>query len=59
VSLKARGRQTIRLALPRPVRNALRRNGKVALRLSATLLDPAGNRRTVVKRATPRAPKRR
>ena len=55
LNLGAGARQTVRLVLPRPLRAVLRRNGKIALRLSARVLDPAGNRRTVVKRAIPRA----
>jgi hypothetical protein len=59
LNLRASGRQTVRLALPRAVRTALRRNGRIALRLSASLRDPAGNRRSVTKRATPRAKRTR
>lgn len=54
VTLAAGARRTIRLSLPRTLRTLLRRDGKLALRLSATVRDPAGNRRTVAKRATPR-----
>jgi len=32
----------------------LRRNGKLALRLSARVSDPAGTRRTVAKTVSPR-----
>jgi subtilisin-like proprotein convertase family protein len=54
VNLAAGARQTIRLALPRALRAVLRRDGKVALRFTATVRDPAGNTRTVTARATPR-----
>jgi hypothetical protein len=54
LNMGAGTRQTVRLALPRPLRALLRRNGRIALRFAAKVQDPAGNRRTVVKRATPR-----
>ena len=56
----AGARRTVRLALPRRVRRALARKGKVKVRLSATVRDPAGNSRRVAKTATLRlrGPKR-
>jgi hypothetical protein len=50
---------TVRLSLPRKLRAALRRNRKVALRLSALVNDPARNSRTVAKTVTPRLKRRR
>jgi hypothetical protein len=50
--LAAGGRTTVRLRLTRPLRRQLERSGKLALRLAALVGDPAGNSRTVRKRAT-------
>ena len=44
------GRATIRLSLNKAQRRRLRRSGKPALRLTAVVVDPAGNRRTIVRR---------
>jgi hypothetical protein len=55
----AEASKTIRLALPRRLRVLLRRRGRVGLRLTATVSDPAGNTRRVVKKATPRLKGRR
>jgi hypothetical protein len=52
--LAAGGRTTVRLRLTRPLRRQLKRTGKLALRLAAFVGDPAGNSRTVRKRATVR-----
>jgi hypothetical protein len=54
LNVGARASQRVRLALPRTLRTLLRRDGRIALRLSATVTDPAGNRRVVITRATPR-----
>jgi subtilisin-like proprotein convertase family protein len=59
MTLAAGARQTIKLALPRALRTVLKRDGKVALRFTATLHDPAGNTRKVTARATPRAQAKR
>ncbi len=54
LTVAAGSRKTIRLRLPRAVRRTLRRNRRIALRLTARVADPAGNVRTVRKRAKPR-----
>ena len=51
--------ERVRLRLPRALRRLLRRDGRLALRLTATVEDPAGNSRTVAKRVTPRLRKKR
>jgi VCBS repeat protein len=58
-SVAAGGRRTVALALPKAVRRTLARRKKVVLRLSASVVDPAGNRRTVARRVVPRLKKRR
>jgi hypothetical protein len=45
---------TVRLKLPKRLRRTLRRQRKLALRVTATLRDPAGNTRTVRKTLSPR-----
>ena len=50
----ANGRTTVRLALTKSLRRRLRRKGRIALRLSAVVEDPAGNRRTVRRRVSVR-----
>ncbi len=45
--LPAAGSRTATLALPASLRRQLRRRGGLPLRLTAVLVDPAGNRRTV------------
>ncbi len=52
VIVPARGARTVALKLPKALRTALRRHGRVAIRLTAAVTDHAGNRRTVTKRAT-------
>jgi hypothetical protein len=59
LSIGAGARTTIRLALPRALRTVLRREGRLDLRLTAKLRDPAGNTRSVTARATPRAQAKR
>jgi hypothetical protein len=46
--------RTVRLKLPKSLRRALQRRRKLALRITATLRDPAGNARTVRKTLRPR-----
>jgi hypothetical protein len=58
-SLTARARKTIKLALPRPLRRPLQREGKLSLRLAAKVTDPAGNTRTVTKLVTPKLKRKR
>ncbi|HMJ94526.1 MAG TPA: hypothetical protein VK486_01660 [Thermoleophilaceae bacterium] len=50
----AGGRKTVALKLPTRLRKLLRRERKLSLRLTATVRDPAGNRRTAAKRITVR-----
>ncbi len=59
LDVEAGAAERVRLRLPRPLRRLLRRNGRLALRLTATVEDPAGNSRTVAKRVTPRLRKKR
>ena len=61
VKLKARSfkvaansRKTVKLKLPASLRRVLKRTGKLSLRLTARVKDPAGNTRTVKKKITPR-----
>ena len=49
-AVAANGRRTVRLALPAVLRARLARTGVLALRLRATLRDPAGNRRSIARR---------
>lgn len=53
-AVAAGARTTLRLALPKPLREQLKRKRKLALRLSATVHDPAGNARAVGKRLVPK-----
>jgi hypothetical protein len=55
----AHARKTVELRLPKVLRRLLKREGKLKLRLTAKVKDPAGNTRTVKKRVTPRLKKRR
>jgi hypothetical protein len=50
----AGGRTTVPLKLPTRLRKLLRRERKLSLRFTATVRDPAGNRRTAKKRITVR-----
>ena len=47
-------RTTVALKLPTRLRKLLRRERKLSLRFTATVRDPAGNRRTAIKRITVR-----
>jgi hypothetical protein len=62
-SVAASGRTTVKLRLGKALRRKLERRHKLVVRFSATVTDPAGNRRTVPKKATLRlkakSPKRR
>lgn len=58
VNVRARASQRLRLALPRALHAPLRRGGRIALRLSVSVRDPAGTRRVVTKRVTPRVRRR-
>ena len=46
----ANATRTVSLALPKAVQQRLKRPGRIVLRLSAVVTDPAGNRRTVTRR---------
>jgi Tol biopolymer transport system component len=50
----ARAARRITLTLPRPLRRLLARKGRLTLRLTARVKDPAGNRRTLTKTVRPR-----
>ena len=50
----AQARTRVRLGLPAALRRVLRRKGKLTLRVSARVGDPAGNTRTVKKTVSPR-----
>jgi hypothetical protein len=50
----AGGRKTVALKLPTRLRKLLRRQRKLSLRFTATVRDPAGNRRTATRRITVR-----
>ena len=50
----AQARTRVRLRLPAALRRQLRRRGRLTLRLSARVRDPAGNTRTVKKTVSPR-----
>ena len=53
-SVGAKAKETVKLRLPRALRRLLKRKGKLSLRLTATVKDPAGNIRTVKKKVAPR-----
>lgn len=55
----ARSRKTVRLTVPRALRRRLRQRGRMAVRVTASVRDPAGNRRTVTRRMTLRVRKNR
>jgi 6-phosphogluconolactonase (cycloisomerase 2 family) len=50
----ANAKKTVKPKLPRPLRRVLKRTGRLRLRLTATVRDPAGNTRTVSRRLTPK-----
>jgi hypothetical protein len=50
--VRAVSRKTVKLALPRPLRQLLSSKGKLRLRLTAKVRDPAGVTRTVRKRVS-------
>ncbi len=54
LSIGANSRRTIRLALPRRLRRALRRRGRLSLRLIAVVHDRGRHGRRVAKTVTPR-----
>jgi hypothetical protein len=54
----AQARKTIRLRLPKALGRLLQRKGRLRLRLTAKVKDPAGNTRTVRKTVTPRLRRR-
>jgi hypothetical protein len=58
-NVAAKTRKTVKLKLPRALRRLLAREGKLSLRLTAKVKDPAGNSRTVTKRVSPRLMKKR
>lgn len=50
----ANGKATVKLRLPKRLARVLNRKRKLALRMSATLEDPAGNVRTVTRKLSPK-----
>jgi Ca2+-binding RTX toxin-like protein len=58
-AVRANARRTVRLRLPKALRRQLARKGRLTLRLSATVRDPAGNARTVRMTLRPRSSRRR
>ena len=55
----AGAKKRVRLKLSKPLRRLLKRKGKLSLRLTARVKDPAGNTRTARKNVSPRLKKRR
>ena len=56
--IAATARRTIKLKLSKGAKRALKRKGKLSLRLVATVRDPAGNTRSVATRISLRAQRR-
>ncbi len=54
----ANARMTVKLKLPAALKRSLRRTGKLSLRLTVRVKDPAGNTRVVKKKVTPRLKRR-
>ena len=53
-TVNASARRTVKLKLPLALRRLLARDHKLSLRVTATVTDPAGRKRTVSKKLTPR-----
>jgi uncharacterized delta-60 repeat protein len=53
-SVASNASRTVKVILPRPLRRLLQRRGKLALRVTANLKDPAGNSRILSKKLTPK-----
>ena len=53
-TIKASGRKTVKLRLPKALRKLLRRKHRLSLRLTAKVKDPAGHTRTVKKKIKPK-----
>jgi FG-GAP-like repeat len=56
-TVAARGRRTVKLALSKKLRRELRRKGRLVVRLTLAVQDPAGNRRTLSAQVVPRLKK--
>jgi hypothetical protein len=54
LTVPARASRTVALKLPKAVQRRLKRSGRIALRLTATVTDPTGVRRVVTRRITVR-----
>jgi hypothetical protein len=54
----AKAKKTVKLKLPKQLRRLLKRKGRLSLRLTAKVKDPAGRTRTVTKKVSPRLKKR-
>jgi hypothetical protein len=53
-SVGAKARKTVKLKLPAALQRELKRRGRVSLRLTVRVKDPAGTTRTVTKKITAR-----
>jgi hypothetical protein len=53
-SVAAKGRKTVKLKLPAAMKRTLRRTGKLTLKMTVKVKDPAGTTRTVKKKITAR-----
>jgi Ca2+-binding RTX toxin-like protein len=58
-SVAANSRKTVNLKLPAALKRTLKRTGKLSLRLTARVKDPAGNTRTVKRKVTPKLKRKR
>jgi hypothetical protein len=58
-SVEAGKKKTVKLKLSKALRGVLRKKGKVALRLTATVRDPAGTKRTVKKKVSMKLKRRK
>ena len=58
-AVPANARRIVKLKLPKALRRQLARKGRLVLRLSARVRDPAGSARTVRKTVRPRSSRRR
>ncbi len=54
----AHAKKKVRLSLTKQLRRVLRRDGKLSLRLTASVVDPAGNTRATGRTVDPRLRKR-
>ncbi len=50
---------TVKMKLPKQLRRPLSRKGKLRLRFTATVVDPAGNSRDVTQKLSPKLKRRK